>query len=326
MIRDEWYAVIESRSLRNKPLAIERFGEKLVLWRDGKGNAVAMPDRCPHRGATLSPGRVVDGQIECPYHGFSFDAAGACTLLPVCGSGARIPHGLDCMTFALREQHGLIWLFWGDAAPTTEPPWPDEATDDAHGTAVTRLEVPLHYTRAMENLFDLHHVPFVHRSLALGLTGRRVDPIEVRVEGQCIHMRATLVPDEGKKRQIPFTFEVDAWAPSLARVGLNAKAFAVLACTPIDETRTWIFARYYQRFVTTPVLRSLVAWLLMRTDWKLVFEWQDLPVLRSQTPRVLDAHDCKLIYADEGVAQYLHVMRKLERRTLPLVREQHADG
>ncbi len=316
MIRNQWYAVLESRGLKRKPVAIKRLGEQFVLWRDQNGHAVCMRDRCPHRGAALSSGQIVGGKIECRYHGFQFDENGRCMLVPAAGAGARIPEGLDCATLSVREQHGLLWLFWGDRQPEGEPPWPPEAGDDWRGAVATRLEVPIHYTRAMENLFDLHHVPFVHRSLMFGMIGQRIDPIDVRVEGQCIHLKATLIPDERKRRQVSFTFEVDAYAPALARVGLSAKAFGVLACTPIDDTHTWVFARYYQRWVKLPLLRWLVSWVLMRSDWKFVFERQDLPMLQSQTPRVLDARDCKLVFADEGIAQYMHVMRKLERSDL----------
>jgi phenylpropionate dioxygenase-like ring-hydroxylating dioxygenase large terminal subunit len=312
MIKDQWYPVLESRALRRKPVPVERLGERLVLWRDEAGAAVCLRDRCPHRGAALSRGRIVDGEIECPYHGFRFAAQGQCTLLPVCGAGARIPHGLDCAGYAVREQHGLIWIYWSASQPTTEPPWLDGVPDDWRGTAVTTLEVPVHYTRFVENLFDLYHFPFVHRSLSFGLVGKRIDPINVDVDGERIHMRATLVPDEDKRREVAFTFDVQVRAPGLARIEINPRAYAFMAATPIDAQRTWVFSRYYQGYVRLPLLRALVAWLGLRADWKLVFKNQDLPVLRSQTPAVADAHDCKLIFADEGVAQYLHVLRKLE--------------
>ncbi|PZR18539.1 MAG: hypothetical protein DI536_01275 [Archangium gephyra] len=73
-IRQQWYAALPSVRLKSKPVAITRFGTKLVLWRDARGNAVCMVDRCAHRLAQLSRGRVRDGCLECPYHGLRYDS------------------------------------------------------------------------------------------------------------------------------------------------------------------------------------------------------------------------------------------------------------
>ena len=81
-----WYPVLGSRELGRKPVAKTRFGRRLVFWRDGEGRAACVEDRCAHRGAALSLGRVSDGAIECPFHGFRFAPDGACVRVPVEGS------------------------------------------------------------------------------------------------------------------------------------------------------------------------------------------------------------------------------------------------
>ena len=40
VIPNQWYAVLESRSLGAKPVGIERLGERLVAWRAAGGEAV----------------------------------------------------------------------------------------------------------------------------------------------------------------------------------------------------------------------------------------------------------------------------------------------
>ncbi len=66
MVPNHWYAVIESKTIRTKPVSLKRLGMDLVAWRDTDGTAVVMPARCPHRGANLALGRVQAGTLECP--------------------------------------------------------------------------------------------------------------------------------------------------------------------------------------------------------------------------------------------------------------------
>ena len=76
-----WYAIVHINEIKSKPLKLERFGKNLVIWRDS-GKIVAMENRCPHRGAELSLGRVYDNAIACPFHGFRFDQHGNCIFNP----------------------------------------------------------------------------------------------------------------------------------------------------------------------------------------------------------------------------------------------------
>lgn len=68
-------AISAADGIKSKPLKLERFGKNLVIWRDS-GKIVTMENRCPHRGAELSLGRVCDNAIACPFHGFRFDQHG----------------------------------------------------------------------------------------------------------------------------------------------------------------------------------------------------------------------------------------------------------
>ena len=117
MIRNQWYVVLESNEVRTRPIGITRLGENLVFWRDQAGVVSAAVDRCPHRGVALSVGKVLDGQLQCPFHGFEFDASGKCTLIPANGRNGVIPNALQLNTYPTYEAHGLIWLWWGTPAP-----------------------------------------------------------------------------------------------------------------------------------------------------------------------------------------------------------------
>ena len=71
-------------------------GTRVILYRDGTGKAVVQGAYCPHLGADLSVGEVVDGQIRCAYHHWKFDCAGRCVDIP---AGDKIPPGARISTY-----------------------------------------------------------------------------------------------------------------------------------------------------------------------------------------------------------------------------------
>ena len=86
----QWHAVATSPELHDGPLGVEVDGTAWVVARLDD-EVVAFEDRCPHRLAPLSAGRVEGGRLRCPYHGWEFDRHGRCTLIPSNGPGAPIP-------------------------------------------------------------------------------------------------------------------------------------------------------------------------------------------------------------------------------------------
>ena len=191
MIPNQWYPVLESRKLRKKPAGLERLGRKIVLWRDGGGQMSAAVDRCPHRGAMPSRGKVIGGEIACPWHGFRFGSDGVCSRMPCEGADAKIPHGMELEMLPAREEHGLLWIFHGDADPqASRIRWFDEFSDDLRGTAGLSFSWPFNYVRTLESNFDAHHFPFVHGGGRF--TGQRVDVLELSETDGHIRMRGQL--------------------------------------------------------------------------------------------------------------------------------------
>jgi len=84
--RNQWYPVHFARDLpEGQPQRVYIFDEPIVvLKRPGDEGVVALRDRCPHRAAALSEGRMTpDGPLQCAYHGWSFDGqSGICTNIP----------------------------------------------------------------------------------------------------------------------------------------------------------------------------------------------------------------------------------------------------
>ena len=306
MIPNQWYPVLESRKLRKKPAGLERLGKKIVLWRDGSGQARAAVDRCPHRGAMPSQGKVVDGQIQCPWHGFLYGSEGVCIRMPCEGSDAKIPHGMALDMLPVREDHGLLWVFHGSGDPAaTDVRWFDEFRDGVRGTAGTSFTWPFNYVRTLESNFDVHHFPFVHGGGRI--SGERVDIFEVseteghlRTRGQLRH--------EHKETGLPFRIEYKP--PTLTLLEFPRFVFVVADC-PIDEGNTWRYARYSQSLTRIPGLATLLSWLAVQLDLRLFQNRQDEWIMATQQPDRPDQTLDRLVRADAGTAVFKTLRHRL---------------
>ena len=244
MIPNQWYAVFESRSLTGKPVGIERLGERLVAWRTDAGEAVVQRDRCSHKGARLSLGRIADGCIECPYHGLRFDATGACRLAPFMGRQFDIPSTWRVEAYPTREACGLVWVWYGNAEPADELPWFEGLPPGGGRAWQTRSIWPYHYTRLMDSNFDIYHFPFVHRSLNPALGPVVVDQ-QVEDHGDHIDMRVTLGADsdgpanglaEGRTgRRARKEFVLKVRMPNLLYLEMSPRFRLLAIMTPVDE-------------------------------------------------------------------------------------------
>lgn len=146
-------------------------GTRVILYRDATGRAVVQSAFCPHLGADLSVGQVVDGQIRCAYHHWRFDCAGRCVDIP---AGDRIPPGARIATYPSAEAWGLVWAFNGEVPlfPVPQIPGAEErelvCVAHLRGTRGTDPWV------AVSNGVDFQHLRTLH-----GLAA--VDPEKVTV-------------------------------------------------------------------------------------------------------------------------------------------------
>jgi phenylpropionate dioxygenase-like ring-hydroxylating dioxygenase large terminal subunit len=152
--------VLDAGALADAPVAVRLLGEDHVLWRDAAGVPRAAIDRCPHRGTRLSLGQVCDGQIECAYHGWRFDADGRCRSIPAL-PGFVPPAGHALATAHAAEAHGLIWLQPGGDTLQL-PAFDAEADTLLRKLTVGPYEVATSAPRIVENFLDLAHFGLVH--------------------------------------------------------------------------------------------------------------------------------------------------------------------
>jgi phenylpropionate dioxygenase-like ring-hydroxylating dioxygenase large terminal subunit len=176
-LHGSWTPAATAEQVTSRPLAVVVDGAPIVLFR-GREGVGALLDRCPHRGVALSLGRVVDGRLECPFHGWRFERDGACAHVPM-NPGAR-RELLSARALPCRERGGLVWLWCGEAADG-EPHVPEALEREGARVTFHVEEWRCHWTRAMENMLDVPHLPYVHRATIGRGMAARLGP-ESRVE------------------------------------------------------------------------------------------------------------------------------------------------
>jgi len=298
VIRDCWYVVLDSREVpRDKPVAFRRLGDDLVFWRDREGNVACAVDRCPHRGAQLSAGKVVDGCVECFFHGFRFDDAGACQLIPANGLKAPIPRAMRVRSFACREQGGFVYLWWGERRDAY-PPLPSfDKPNDRFAYAQLHEDWPAHISRVVENQLDFTHLPFTHAStIGRGVPGEL--GVNTEVDGDRIRVKYDPEVYDGAKG-----FFVELHAPNLWRNRLSDRVWVLAAFVPIDEDNTRTYIRFCQDFVTVPGLGWLFCWL--SNVFNKIVLGQDRKRVISQRPKKTQLDmDEVLVPSDRPIIEY----------------------
>jgi phenylpropionate dioxygenase-like ring-hydroxylating dioxygenase large terminal subunit len=131
-----WYPVARSADVGTAPRPVGAGGRAYVVVRLRPGAEVtALSARCPHRLVPLAAGTVVDGRLQCPYHGWQFNAEGRCVDIPSLGADGTPPPRADLgAPWAVEDRDGWVWLA-PDRTSSLRPP-------RASGTAPTPEPVP----------------------------------------------------------------------------------------------------------------------------------------------------------------------------------------
>jgi len=159
--------------------------EHLVLWRGEDGKPRAGTDRCLHRAGMLSKGRIEDGCLVCPYHGWTYGGLGE--LLKVPSMGSTLPPGARSLqTFAVAERDGYIYVRLEDGGedfpPFAMPHWGEPGWGRVRLTNKFKNDV----TNCVENFVDIPHTSFVHRGLFRSPGTQKLKACVVRRGGSVI--------------------------------------------------------------------------------------------------------------------------------------------
>jgi len=170
----QWFVVCESRELKRKPLPVKLQGLPLVLFRDAEGKPHALLDRCPHRNVPLSLGQVREGLLQCSYHGWKFDGAGACREIPgFLGEPDSKPRRVE--RYPTSESQGYVWVYSSSDEAPAQPPFEFPLIGaPGYSTARQTFRVKASLHAALENALDVPHTAFLHGGL-FRTEARRLD-------------------------------------------------------------------------------------------------------------------------------------------------------
>ncbi|MGF7233834.1 MAG: Rieske 2Fe-2S domain-containing protein [Frankia sp.] len=181
-LRHGWHPVARSTDVTDEPAAVWLLGQAWVLARLDDRIA-AFEDRCPHRLAPLSAGRVEGPELVCGYHGWRFVASGECTAVPSLGPRVPAPRkARAAVPWAVAERYGLIWLAPEEPfAELIELPEHDEPEFDDVWLDVAATGAPAGLLA--DNFLDTAHFPFVHAATIGAEAGLVVPPYTVEADG-----------------------------------------------------------------------------------------------------------------------------------------------
>jgi vanillate O-demethylase monooxygenase subunit len=165
-LRNAWYVAGFADEVAGDRLLARRLLDRpVVFFRKPDGGFAALEDRCPHRFAPLSAGKLCDGgaALLCPYHGLRFDSSGSCVHNP--HSNGSIPKAARVASFPVVERHGLLWWWPGEPAlanPALIPDYSGIARAHPDGSFRGYLPTRCHYELLVDNILDLTHADYLH--------------------------------------------------------------------------------------------------------------------------------------------------------------------
>jgi len=180
-----WYPMATSEELEaDKTLKVRALGQDFVVFRDSEGQASCLSNTCTHRGGSLAGGKIKGDCVQCPYHGWQFDAEGNCTKIPSLGKDASIPGRTRIDAYPVEEKYGMVFAFLGDLAENERPPVLEVKEWDQEGWRPTlqHYEVRGNYERSIENGLDPAHNEFVHDTHGFGGENEEYKVNDLRLE------------------------------------------------------------------------------------------------------------------------------------------------
>ena len=214
-VRNSWYVGAWSDEIApGGMLARTLLGDDVVFYRLTDGSLAALENRCCHRGLPLSHGCVRGDELQCGYHGLTFDRSGKCVMVP---GQKQVPPAAKVRAYQVVEQDHMVWIWMGDDALA------DPATIVRHGWhddpkwawVKDRLTVNANYQLITDNLMDLTHVGYVHGK-TIGGTPQAHSEAETKTDRSDNGVKVTRlmlnsVPPPAYKAGYDFKDRIDRW-------------------------------------------------------------------------------------------------------------------
>jgi 5,5'-dehydrodivanillate O-demethylase len=235
MLRRYWWPVYLSAELKDKPAEVRHLGEDFVVFRDGSGKAGMVARHCPHRGASLSLGRVEENGIRCCYHGWKFATDGQCLEMPAEPEGSPLVNETRIRSGHVQEVSGFVYAYIGpDPAPEL-PKWDLLFREDCHREVWAKKDY-CNWVQRAENGADPYHSMALHAPVYPSIALKRP---EVEWERKWYGIRqCSQYPD--KLRNVSHQIFPSSTRRHGARVGTEPSEFLHIR-VPVDDVTTQTF-------------------------------------------------------------------------------------
>ncbi|MEH2358750.1 aromatic ring-hydroxylating dioxygenase subunit alpha [Nostoc sp.] len=179
-----WYPVTFLQDLaKDRPHSFSLYDEPFVLFINQDGTLGCLTDRCPHRAAKLSDGQIIDGRIECLYHGWQFATDGKCLHIPQLPTDAKIPSTACLPSFKVVERQGIMWVWFGELKAADEELIPTiTELDKAEYICLDYVaDMPYDQSYFIENAIDPAHVSISHDRTEINAKRENAQPLEMEI-------------------------------------------------------------------------------------------------------------------------------------------------
>eukprot|EP00475_Leptophrys_vorax_P023919 TRINITY_DN3290_c0_g2_i1.p1 TRINITY_DN3290_c0_g2~~TRINITY_DN3290_c0_g2_i1.p1 ORF type:complete len:476 (+),score=105.19 TRINITY_DN3290_c0_g2_i1:165-1592(+) len=292
-LRHHWYPISLSKDLLvgDDPVGLHILGDPIVLYRDPLSRKpVVLADICPHRSAPLSIGRVMNGRLECKYHGWQFDTSGAVVHIPALLPDKSIPPQAKTRSYPVAEDNLMVWVWPGPPEMADTALIPDTKEMGTKGMPDTpsiaqAMDLDVDFTLMVENLLDPAHLPFTHDG-TISKRGKECPIIaetEVDKDTEVIATKFKLL-DNQKKSPIFALFFPPCHV--VLRNDINNSGWKMdlmMHCVPLRPGHMrllFVQKRNFMNFLDIPLVRKIN----QKFVFKIVF--QDYELLHGQTIRL----------------------------------------
>jgi len=266
-----WYVVAEAKEITaNKPYKITVWEKDYVIWKSSDHTYHALSDICPHKGAALSVGTIVNDRVMCPYHGYEFSHTGNLTIVP--GICFQPMPQQNVPRFSVVEKQGWIYL------NTFEIPWfttqsqldklnkyifvEPEANNNTMSVILLNQMFYSYPRIVSENSLDIMHIAYVHTFGNKDKPAPSYENPPKQVSPG--HWRTSYLYESGKESMVSKIFKIkkidieNEFAlphTTVARIifGDGFINTIVTAACPINNKTTKLFVKNYRNFFRGPM-------------------------------------------------------------------------
>jgi 5,5'-dehydrodivanillate O-demethylase oxygenase subunit len=333
LLRRYWHPVAIAAELpEDNPVKFVRIlGEDLVLFQTKKGEPGLLHDRCSHRGASLSYGRVEERGLACAYHGWLYDNQGNCLETPAEPKGSNFCLSIKHKAYPVQKLAGLYWAYFGPPPAPAIPKYDVWARTDGWHWLRALPQLDCNWLQAMENSVDTAHLHILHQELVNdgfkveSTTRGTIDNLErFEVEEFAHGLIKRRVFKDRTVEEHPLLF------PTVLR-----QANRTQIRVPIDDTHTWIVYVHFVPDSAEPRADKDDVPVSYRKPYKNPpgvphpfarfrlneVDAQDFMAWETQGP-ILDRTRERLAGSDRGVVMYREMLRreiqKVERGLDPM--------